>query len=101
MGEEEKGSACGKATKGTPTEGAGVSCKGKNTGRRKKVEESKRERGGTRGQAMRSAARVEEKLSRRAKKKSRGTLWKRRPRKGAIIRTKMVYKGSSSVIPNL
>jgi len=50
---------------------------------------------------MRSAARVEEKLSRRAKKKSRGTLWKRRPRKGAIIRTKMVYKGSSSVIPNL
>ena len=39
--------------------------------------------------------------SRRAKKKSRGTLWKRRPRRGAIIRTRMAYKGSSSIIPNL
>jgi len=72
MGEERKGSTCGEATKSTPIEGAGAPCKGKNTGRRKKVEESRR--GSTHGQAMRSTARVEEELSRRAKKKSRGPL---------------------------
>jgi len=27
--------------------------------------------------------------------------WKRCPRRGATIRTRMVYKGSSSVVPNL
>jgi len=50
---------------------------------------------------MRSTARVKEELSRRAKKKSRGTLWKRRPRRGTIIRARIVYKRSSSVISNL
>jgi len=50
---------------------------------------------------MRSATRVEEELSKRAKEKNRGTLWKRCPRRGMITRTRMVYKGSSSVIPNL
>jgi len=50
---------------------------------------------------MRSAVRVEEELSRRAKKKSRRTLWKRHPRRGAIIRARIVYKRSSSVVPNL
>jgi len=101
MGEERKGGVCGKATKGAPIEEASMPCKGKGTGSRKKVEESRRGRGSMRGQATRSAARVEEELSRRAKKKSRGTLWKRCPRRGAIIRTRIVYKGSSSVIPNL
>jgi len=101
IGEEGKGGACGKATKGTPIEGASAPYKGKSAGRRKKVKESKGGRGSACGQAMRSTARVEEELSRKAKKKSRGTLWKRHPRRGAIIRTKMVYEGSSSVIPNL
>ena len=101
IGEEGKGGTCGKATKGTPIEGASAPYKGKSAGRRKKVKESKGERGSACGQAMRSTARVEEELSRKAKKKSRGTLWKRHPRRGAIIRTKMVYEGSSSVIPNL
>jgi len=51
-----------------------VPCKGKGTGRRKKIEESREREDGMCGQATRSAARVKEKLSRRAKKKSRGTL---------------------------
>jgi len=38
---EGKGGMCGKATKGTPTEGAGASCKRKSAGRRKKIEESR------------------------------------------------------------
>jgi len=57
MEEEGKGGACGEATKGTPTEGAGAPCKGKSTGRRKKVEEDRGRRSGMCGQAMRSAAR--------------------------------------------
>ena len=72
--EKGKGGVCGKATKGTPTEGASMPCKGKSTGRRKKVKESKGRRGSMYGQAMRSAARVEEELSKRAKEKSRRTL---------------------------
>ena len=103
VGEKEKDSICSKAAKGAPTEGASMPCEGKSTGRgrRKKVEESRGRRGGMCGQATRSAAKVEVELSRRAKKKSRGTLWKRRPRRDAIIRTRMVYKGSSSIVPNL
>ena len=73
--------------------------KRKSAGRKKKIEESRR--GGMCGQATRSTARVKEKFSRRAKKKSRGTLWKRCPRRDTIIRTKMVYERSSSVVPNL
>jgi len=45
-------------------------CKGKGVGRRKKVEKSRGERGGVHGQATRSAAKVEEELSRRVKKES-------------------------------
>ena len=53
------------------------------------------------GQAIRSTARVKEKLSRRAKKESRGALWKRHPRRGAIIRSRIVYERGSSFIPSL
>jgi len=101
IGEEGKGSMCGKAIKGAPTEGTSMLCEGKSTGRRKKIEKSKGRRDGICGQATRSTARVEEELSRRAKEKSRGTLWKRCPRKGMITRTRIVYEGSSSVVPNL
>ena len=69
MGKEEEGSVCGKVTKGVPTEGASVY-----------------------GQAIRSIARIEKKLSRRAKEKSRGTLWKRYPRRGTITRTRMMSR---------
>jgi len=101
MREEGKGSACGKATKGTARGKTGIPYKGKSAGRRKKVKEGRRRRGSAHDQATRSTARVEEELSRRAKKKGKETLWKRCPRRGMIIRTKMVYKGSSSVIPDL
>jgi len=46
VGKKEGGSACGKATKGAAEEEAGVPCKGKSVGRRKKVEESRRKCGG-------------------------------------------------------
>jgi len=74
--------------------------KGKSAGRRKKVEESRGGRGNMCGQAMRSAARVK-KLSKRAKKESRRALWRRHPRRGVTIRTRIVYRGSSSFIFNL
>jgi len=50
---------------------------------------------------MRSAARVEEKLSGRVKKESRGALWKRHSRRGAIIGSRMVYKRGSGFVPSL
>jgi len=50
---------------------------------------------------MRSVARVEEKLSRRVKKKSRGALWKRRPRRGTIMGSRMVHERDSSFVPSL
>jgi len=52
------------------------------------------------GQAMRSVAKVKEKLSRRVKKESGGALWKRYPRRGAIMGSKMVYERGSGFIPS-
>jgi len=104
-GEEEsrgKGGTCGFATKGAVREEVSMSYKGKSAGRKEEAEESRgRREDGTCGQATKRAARVEEKLSKRAKKESRRALWKRHPRKGAIIRTRVVYGGSSSSVPNL
>jgi len=81
MGEEEKGGVCGKAAKGIPIEGAGTPCKGKSTGRRKKVEEDKKRRSGAHGQAMRSVARdrksVEKESSACFMTKGAGALWRR------------------------
>jgi len=74
IGEEGKGGACDKATKGTPTERASTPCKGKRAGRRKKIEESRRGEASTPGQATRSAARIEEKLNRGAEEESRRAL---------------------------
>jgi len=53
------------------------------------------------GQATRSTARIEEKLSRRAKKESRGTLWKRHPGRGTVIRDRVDDRESNSLIPNM
>jgi len=50
---------------------------------------------------MRSTARVKEKLSRRVKKESGGALWKRCPRRGAIMGSRMVYKRDSSIVLDL
>jgi len=74
MGEEEEGGACGEVTKGAPTEGASTPCKGKSAERRKKIEKSRGKRNGMHGQTTKSAVRVEEELSKRAKEKSRETL---------------------------
>jgi len=63
IGKEGKGSICSKATKSIPTEGTSMPCKGKSSGRRKEVEEDKERKSNMHGQATRSAARVEEKLS--------------------------------------
>jgi len=101
IGKEEKGSTCSKAAKGAPTEGAGMPCKEKSTGRRKEVEESRGRRGSAHGQAMRSAARIEEELSRGAKEESRGTLWKRRSGRSAIIRVRVNDGRDSSIVLDL
>jgi len=45
VGEEEKGSMCGKATKGAAREEACAPCKGKSIGKGEEVEESRRKRG--------------------------------------------------------
>jgi len=42
VNEEAKGSAYGKATKGTASRKTGISCKGKSTGVGKEVEEGRR-----------------------------------------------------------
>jgi len=58
----EKGSICGKATKGTPTEKAGMPCKEKSI--EKKVKENRGREDSAYGQAIRSTAKgVEEKSS--------------------------------------
>ena len=45
VGEEEKGSICGKTTKGAAREEACAPCKGKSIGKGEEVEESRRKRG--------------------------------------------------------
>jgi len=74
MEANEEGGTCGNATKGTAREEASAFHQEKDTGRRKEAEESRGRWSGMHNQAMRSTARVEEKLSRRAKKESGGAL---------------------------
>jgi len=95
MRKEGKGGTYGKATKGAPTEGAGMLCKGKSAGRRKKVEES-RGGEGTCGQATRSAARMEEVLNRGAEEESRRALQQRGARRSMVARIGVVYPGNDS-----
>jgi len=60
--------------------------------------------GGRKGGAPykgRSAARVEEELNRRAEKEGRGALWKRRPKRGAIIGVGVDDRRSGSVVLDL
>jgi len=80
IGKKEKGGMCSEAAKGTPTEEAGMPCKGKSAGRRKKVEDKER-KSGMYGQAMRSTARkrrgIEEKSSACPTMESTGILWGR------------------------
>ena len=73
MNKKGKGSACGKAIKGTARREAGTPCKGKSIG--KKVEEDRGRRGSVCGQAIRGIARVEEEFSSRVEEKSKGALW--------------------------
>jgi len=92
---------CGNTTKGAARREASASCQGKGVGGREDVEEDRRKGDGARGQATKCAARMEEELSRRAKKESGRALWKRRPRRGAIVRPRVVYEGGSSFAPSL
>jgi len=70
MEEKGKSGICGKTTKSTLTEGASMPSKGKGVKRKKEVEESRERRSSTHGQATRSTARMEKKLSRKAKEES-------------------------------
>jgi len=96
MGKEGKGGGCGKATKGTLTEGASTSCKKKSAGRRKKVEKSRGGGGGMHGQATRSAARIEEELNRGAEEESGRALGQRGARRSTVARIGVVYPRNNS-----
>ena len=98
---KRKGGMCDKVTKSAPTERAGILYKEKGTERRKKVEKGRGRRDSIYGQAMRSTVRIEEEFSRRVKEKDSGTLWKRHPRRGAIIRIGIVYKGNDKSIKGM
>ena len=96
MGKEGKSGTCSKVTKGTPTEGASVPCKGKSTGRRKKIKESKGGGGSACSQATRSTVRMEEKLNREAEEESRRVLWQRGARRSTVARIRVVHPGNNS-----
>ena len=71
---------------------------------RKKAQEKKLRRvveGEAACPIQRSTARREEELDGRAKKESRGALWKKRPKRGTIIRVGVDGRRNSSVILNL
>jgi len=97
MEESEKGDApyTGKSAP-TEKEEAGVPNKGRSTGRRKEVEESRGRRGSTCGQAMRNTAKMEEELDKRAKEESGGALQKRSTRGSTVARIGIVYPRDDS-----
>ena len=101
MKADEEGSTCGSTTKGAAREKAGTSHQGKGTRRRKETKKSRGRQSSAHGQAMRSATRVEEKLSRRAKKESEGALQKRYLRRGIIMGSRIVYERGSSFVLSL
>jgi len=96
MGKKRKGSTCDKVTKGTPTKGASMSCKGKSA--RKKIKKDRGKRGNVCDRAMKSIAKVEEELSGRIEEKGEGALWQRSTRESTSTRVRMVHKGSNSDI---
>ena len=96
MGEKGKGSACGKATKGTARRETNVPCEGRSAG--KKVEKNRGRRGSACGQVMRGIARVEEEFSSRVEKESRGALWQRSARRSTPTGVRIVHKRSNSDI---
>ena len=94
----EKGSGVyGKATKGTAKEEACMPCKGKST--EKKVEKGRRGEGSSAyGQAIGSAARMEEEFGKKIEEENRGTLWQRSARGSMSTRVRVVHRGSNSDI---
>jgi len=85
---------------GKEGEKSGTPQRGKGAPKRKETEED----GGRKGSVPykgRSAARVEEELDRRAEKEGRGALWKRHPKRGAIIGVGVDDKRSGSVVLDL
>ena len=100
MGEEGKRSDTPCWGKSAPRrkEEASAPRKKKSARRRKKVEEGRERRSSTHGQATRSAARIEEEFNKRVKEENREALWKRCPRRGAIIRIGIVHKENNSNI---
>jgi len=101
MGKEvEKGGAPRWGKSAPRKEEAGVPHWGKGAGRREEAEEDGRRKGGAPCKG-RGAARMKEELDGRAKKEGRGALWKRRPKRGAIIRVRVDDRRYSSVVLGL
>jgi len=80
---------------------ASMPYKGKDAERRKEVEERRGRRDSTYSQAVKSTAREEEKLSRRAKKEGRRTLWKKYTKGSMSTGAGIVHGGGDSLVPNL
>jgi len=60
------------------------------------TEESRGRKSGARGQAMRSVARMEEELNRKAEEESRRALRQRDTRRSMVVRIGVVYPGNDS-----
>jgi len=96
MAEASKGGAlCTGKSASASREEAGAPRERKGAGKRKEAEEDRRREGGVPCKG-RSAARIEEELNGRAKKESRGILWKGCPRRGTIPRIRVVHPGNDS-----
>jgi len=78
-----------------------VFCKEKSTGGRETVKESKGGKGSACDKVTRSTARMEKEFSDGVKEASRGALWQRCAGKNMLTKTRVVYRGSSSLVPNL
>jgi len=78
----------------------GTSRQGKGAEKREETEEDGRRKGGAPCKG-RSAARVEENPSREVENTSRGVLWKRRPRRGAVIGAGVDNERGSGFVPGL
>ena len=96
MGEKEKGSTCGKATKGIARRETSALYEGKST--EKKIKEDRGRRGGTYGQATRGTARVEKEFSSRVEEESRGALQQGDTERSTPTRVRMVYERNDSNI---
>jgi len=100
--EERKGSVpCRGKSTSRRREKAGMLYKGKGTGRKKAVEESRGSGNGMRGQATRSATRVGEELGSRIEEEDKEALWQGSARRSTPTRVRIDDRRNSGLVLNL